>query len=292
MAAKHFEQVLQTAGLSADQIKALNELPEDAPDFKPDSYVAPINSAIETRVKNDPKFYETLNKENLPAEFITKLKGEVYGGEAGKVRHHLLKGLGLTEQDFADLGEDFKKFEIFTPAVIKKISEGKVSDKELQKKLIEANQQIEELKAAGPKTEEKFKADFDAKVSEFQVQHAVITTLASVPGLKAPAEFLNDRIVKELKSKFAFAVDESGAVELRQKDKPTLKALNANNTKELSLSDAISAILETKQLIDKKATQTQTGQTVTVTPGQGKLVMSSNVNDKVQQRIAEDAKAG
>ena len=63
MAQNHIEQVLKTAGLPDDQIKALNDLPEDSKDFKPDQFIAPIKSTFENQVKNDPKFYEGLNKE-------------------------------------------------------------------------------------------------------------------------------------------------------------------------------------------------------------------------------------
>ena len=57
MAQTHIDQVLKTAGLPEDQIKALNDLPEGA-EFKPDSFIAPIKSTFENQVKNDPKFYE------------------------------------------------------------------------------------------------------------------------------------------------------------------------------------------------------------------------------------------
>lgn len=291
MAAKHFEQVLQTAGLSPEQIKALNELPEDAKDFKTDDYIAPINTAVETRVKNDPKFYEGLNKDNLPPEFLKNLRGSLYGEEAGKVRHHILKGLGLSDQDFSDLGDDFKKIEIFTPAVIKKLSEGKVTDKELQKKLIEANQQLEELKNKTPQLEEQYNKKYDEKVNELKVESTIISTLATVQNLKAPAEYLSDKLIKDLRAKYAFAV-ENGVVELRQKDKPTLKALNANNTKELSLSEAITAILEAGNLIDKKKVDQKPGPGFEVNTGKGGLVMSANVNDKVQKLMAEEKAAG
>ena len=289
MAQNHIEQVLKTAGLPDDQIKALNDLPEDSKDFKPDSFLAPIKSTFENQVKNDPKFYEGLNKENLPKEFIQKLETEQYGRAASIVRQNMLKAVGLAEKDFADLGDDGKKIDIFTPAFVKKLSEGKVGDKELQAKLIEANTEIEKLKGEIPTIENKYRGEFESKVSDFTFTQNVLMELASIPGLKVKPSWVSDRIVKDLKSKFAYAVD-GDKVELRQKDKPTLKVLTDNGTKELTLTAAINQLLETDDLIDKKKT-TSTTTTTQVDATKGGLVMHQRVNDLVQKRIAEDQRA-
>lgn len=287
---KHLEEVLTATGLPADQVKALVELPENAPDFKPDTYVAPIRTNVETQVKNDPKFYETLNKENLPKEFVQKLEAEQYGRSAAIVRSNMLKAVGLKEDDFKDLGEEGKKIDVFTPAFVKKLSEGKITDKELQAKLIEANQQIETLKGEVPKLEEKYKGQFDAQIAEYQLSSSALAHLASVQGLKAPAKYLNTDIVNQLKTKYAFEVV-NGVPEPRQKDKPTLKVLTDNNTKELTLAGAIDAILKADGLIDPKATTKVETKVDIKTDGAGGLKISSNVNDKISKRIAEDAKA-
>lgn len=293
MAQKHIEEVLKSSGLPEDQLKALKELPEDHPDFKTDEYVAPIRTNVETQVKNDPKFYEGLNKENLPKEFVQKLEAEQYGRSAAIVRGNMLKAVGMSEKDFADLGEEGKKIDVFTPAFVKKLSEGKVGDKELQAKLIEANQKIADMEAEAPKTAEKFKSEYEAKILDFQFHNAVLTNLASVPGLKAPAKYLTADVTSQLKSKYAFEIGDAGTVELRQKDKPTLKVLTDNGTKELTLAGAIGQILETDDLVDKKKATTTTTTTTKVNGEDGKgLTMSKNVNDKVSKRLAEDAKLG
>lgn len=287
---KHLEQVITAAGLPADQVKALVDLPEDAADFTPDTYVAPIRTNVETAVKNDPKFYESLNKENLPKEFLQKLEAEQYGRSAAIVRSNMLKAVGMKEDDFKELGEEGKKIDVFTPAFVKKLSEGKVSDKELQQKLIEANTKIEELTNQAPTIEEKYKTEYEGKVTDFQFQTSVLGHLASVQGLTAPPKYLQGDIARQLKAKYGFAV-EDGVVELRQKDKPTLKVLTDNGTKELTLGAAIDAILVADKLITGKSTTT-TKTTVEIETGANGLKISKGVNDKIANRIAQDAKAG
>lgn len=291
MAQTHLEMVLESSGLPADQVKALGELPEDHPDFKTDEYVAPIRTNVETAVKNDPKFYEGLNKENLPKEFLQKLTAENYGATAATVRHHMLKAVGLSEKDFADLGDDAKKMEVFTPAFVKKLSEGKIGDKELQAKLIEANTKIAEMEAEAPKTAEKYKGEYEAKIVDFQFAAGVLTQLASVPGLKAPAKYLAADLTTQLKSKYGFEIVD-GQVELRQKDKPTLKVLIDNGTKELTLAGAIDLILTADDLVDKKKASISTKEKIDVDTNGDGLKISKNVNDKINKRKEEDAKAG
>lgn len=289
MAQNHLEEVLKATGLPEDQVKALVELPADHPDFKTDGYVAPIRTNVETQVKNDPKFYEGLNKDNLPKEFVQKLEAEQYGRSASIVRTNMLKAVGLSDKDFADLGEEGKKIDVFTPAFVKKLSEGKVGDKELQNKLIEANNKIAEMEAEAPKTAEKYKGEYEAKITDFQFSAGVLTQLASVQGLKAPAKYLAADLTNQLKAKYAFEIVD-GQVELRQKDKPTLKVLTDNGTKELTLAGAIDQILTAEDLVDKKKATTTTTTTTKVETGAGGLKMSKNVNDKVNKRLAEDAK--
>lgn len=289
MAQVHLEQVLTAAGLTPDQVKAVVELPADAKEFKTDDYVAPIRTTVETAVKNDPKFYEGLNKENLPKEFVKQLEAEQYGRSAAQVRTNMMKALGLKDEDFKELGEEGKKIEVFGPAFVKKLSDGKVTDKELQAKLIEANTEIEKLKGLETEIEKKYADKYTSDVSNFQISTGVLTTLAGVQGLKAPAKYLAETITNQLKAKYGFEMV-NGSPELRQKDKPTLKVLTANGTKELTLGDAIGEILKADGLVDdKKVTTTTT--TVVTTGGEG-LKISKHVNDKSAKRIAEDAKAG
>jgi hypothetical protein len=197
--------------------------------------------------------------------------------------------MGMSEKDFSDLGEDGKKLDIFLPAFVKKLSEGKVGDKELQAKLIEANTEIEKLKGQFPEIENRFKGEFESKMNDFAINQSILTILASVPGLTAPAKYVSERLIKDLKAKYGFSV-EGDSVELRQKEKPTLKVLIDNGTKELTLTAAINQILEADGLVDKKRT-TATTTTTKVDVGQNGLVMHQKVNDKVRKRIEEDQRA-
>lgn len=290
MAQNHLEQVLTATGLPADQVKALVDLPADAADFKTDGYIAPIRTSVETAVKNDPKFYEGLNKDNLPKDFLKTLEAEQYGRSAAQVRSNMMKATGLSEKDFADLGEEGKKIDVFTPAFVKKLSEGKVGDKELQAKLIEANKKLEEIETSIPEIEKKFKGEFDGKIADFQFSTGVIAQLAAVPGLTVQPKYLATDITAQLKSKFAFAVVD-GQIELRQKSKPDLKAMNEKGTAEVTLKDAIQQIVEADGLIDKKKITTTTT-TTQIDVADGSLKIGKHVSDKTAKRKLEDAKAG
>lgn len=288
MAQKHLEQVLESTGLPADQVKALVELPDDSTEFKADTYVAPIRANVETQVKNDPKFYEGINKESIPKDFLKALEAEQYGRSAAQVRANMLKAVGLSDKDFADLGEDGKKIDVFTPAFVKKLGEGKVGSKELQEKLIEANTKIQELETEKPALEKKYQDQYAEKLNDHTLNSSVLGYLSSVKELTAPPKYLKTDIVNQLKAKYAFAIDGEN-VELRQKDKPELKVLVDNGTKVLTLAAAIDSVLEADQLVKKKTTTTQT-QTVAVTTGGGGLKVSSHVNDKMAKRLEQDAK--
>lgn len=290
MAQTHLADVLKASGLPEDQVKALTDLPEDTKDFKTDTYIAPIRSNVETQVKNDPKFYEGLNKENLPKEFLKTLESEQYGRSAAQVRANMLKAVGLSDKDFADLGDDGKKIDVFTPAFVKKLSEGKVGDKELQAKLIEANKKLEEIETSIPEIEKKYKSEYDGRMTDFQFSNGVIAQLAAVPGLTVQPKYLATDITAQLKSKFAFAVVD-GQIELRQKGKPDLKAMNEKGTAEVTLKDAIQQIVESDGLIDKKRTTTTTTTTQIDTGAEG-LKINKHVSDKTAKRKLEDAKAG
>jgi len=285
---KHLEQVITAAGLTPEQVKTLVELPEDHADFKTDEYVTGIRTNVETAVKNDPKFYEGLNKANLPKEFLQQLESEQYGRSAAIVRANMLKAVGMKEEDFKDLGEDGKKIDVFTPAFVKKLSEGKVSDKELQAKLIEANTEIEKLKGTVPELEQKYKGQYEQQVADFQFTQGVLSHLAQVQGLTAPPKFITNDIVNQLKGKYAFEIV-NGAPELRQKDKPTLKVLVDNGTKELTLGAAVDAILVAEKLVaGKKTDKTET--TLTIETGATGLKIAKGVTDKIADRIAQDKK--
>lgn len=291
MAQKHLENVLEASGLPADQVKALVELPDDTAEFKADTYSGAIRTNVETAVKNDPKFYETLNKESIPKEFLKTLEAEQYGRSAAQVRANMLKAVGLAEKDFADLGEDGKKIDVFTPAFVKKLSEGKVGSKELQEKLIEANNKIQEMETEKPTLEKKYQDQYAEKLNDYTLNANVLAHLSSVQNLKAPAKYLRADLVNQLKGKYAFHID-GETVEIRQKDKPDLKVLVDNGTKALTLAQAIDTILEADQLVEKKNTTTTTTKTVNVNTGGGGLKISGNVNDKIAKRLAEDEKAG
>lgn len=292
----HLEQVLTASGLPADQVKALVDLPADAKDFKTDTFTGAIHTTVREIVKNDPATWDGLKIEQLPKEVAQKLESEQYGRSAAIVRTNLLKAVGMTENDFKELGEDGKKIDVLLPAFVKRLTEGKITDKELQQKLMDANKTIEEMAGKEPELQKTIETRFQTKYNTDIAQFVVLAQLAQVTGLKAPPEYIADKITAKLQEQYTLVINGTTAV-IRQKDKPDLKVLTNNGTEELKLADAVKAILKADNLLDegdgKKKTTTKDGKVVVdVTPGDGDgLKLNKHVDAKIQKRLQQEAAA-
>jgi hypothetical protein len=290
MAQQHLEQVLTAAGVPADTVKTIAGLAADAADFKPDEHVGVIRTGVETALKNDPKFYEGINKESIPADFLKKIEGEQYGRAANIVRTTMLKAAGMTEKDFEDLGDNAKKIEVFTPEFAKRLNKGDVTAKELQTKLMEANQQIEQLTAQGPELEKKYKSQYETDIAAFQLSGSALAHLAQAKGLNSPPAMVVGQIVANLKGKYAFAMV-NGVPEPRDLKNPELKAMNAAKTAPLTFTEVMDEEMKVTGLIDpKKIEKTKGSDTIVVDPEKGGLKMHKGVSSKVQNRLEQDKK--
>lgn len=295
MAHTHLEQVATAAGLTPEAVKAIVELPADAKDFTPDAHVTALRDNVATALKNDAKFYEDLTVEKLPPQVKKSMEQEQYGRAASIARANMLKTAGLTDKDFEDLGDEGKKLDKFIPALMAKFSAGKITDKELQAGLQKANQELETLKSELPKLEEKYKGEYETKVSGFQNSANVLATIAQVPGLKVPAFLVGRTVQEELAAKYMLVLI-NGKTELRQLGKPDMKVLVDNGTKELTLERAVTELLTEQKAIDeeaaKKTTKKETGKTEIENDGKGGLKVSTHVNGRLAKRLEQESKTG
>lgn len=291
MAQQHLEQVLTAAGLTEAQVKELAGLAADAADFKTDGYIAPIHTGVENKLINSPEFYAKINKESVPKEFLKTIETEQYGRAANIVRSTMLKAVGMTEKDFQDLGDEGKKIEVFTPKFVERLNKGDVSAKELQQKLMAANQEIEQLKGLEPELQKKYEGQFETRIAEYQLNGSALAHLASVQGLKAPADLVVDKLVSNLKGKYAFVIV-NGVPEPRQLSNPQLKAMNAANTKALTFAEVMDQEIADRKLVEPKKTDKVNGtDTIDVDPDKkGGLKMHKGVSAKVQNRLEQDKK--
>lgn len=86
MAQTHLNTVLTEAGLEAADIESILAVAEDATDFDAKAVVGKITSARETALKNDPKFWEALDENNVNEAFKKKIEAQQYGRAANIVR--------------------------------------------------------------------------------------------------------------------------------------------------------------------------------------------------------------
>lgn len=294
---EHIKQLLTALNVPDDKIKAVMELPpEKVAEFKPDEIVTLVRSNTAETIKNDPEFWKALDEKNVNEDFRKRIETAQYGRAANIARTNILKATGLKEEDFKDLGEDGKKLDVFIPAIVKKITEGKVTDKTMQEQLMKVTEELNKLKEEAPTTEQKIRDEYTGKMTEEKFDFIVLSRVASTPGLKVPAHYVSDKIAAQLKEDHNFVVSGTRA-ELRQKANKELKVLE--NGKEVTLDAAIQKILKADGLIDEKAAAAASGGgnpkgTVTVeVEGSQNGLQLGHVNDKISQRLQEEkASAG
>jgi hypothetical protein len=283
MAQEHLNTLVTAAGLTPEDIKTILEFPAEAKDFKPDDYSVKIRGNVETQIKNDPKFWEGLDENNVNEGLKKKIEAQQYGRAANIVRQKALKALGMKEEDLSDLSDDDKKnIETYISKAAEKYASTKVSDKQLQADLLATRKKLEELEADIPTREGKLKQDYETKFNSEKLDFIILAELATVENLKAPAQYLVQKLASELKDENAFVVNGLKATP-KQKANPNLDVLEGS--KALTLKDLIVKKLTADGLIGEPAKPgPQKGSTkVDIEPdGTGGLAISSHILDKIK----------
>lgn len=283
MAIEHIKQVLTNSGIDDADFEIINALPADHKDFKADDYVGKARTSFETQIKNDPKFWEGLDENNVNDTLKKKIEAQQYGRASNIVRQKTLKAFGLSEDDFADLAEeDKKKFEVFIGKAADKYAATKAGDKQLQKDLVDARKRIEEFETKIPADNEALKADYEGKLNNEKLDFIVLAELASVQGLKVPANYIADKVAAELKNNYSLKVNGLKA-DVKQKENAALDVLEGS--KILGLKDLITKILIRDGLIaEGQKPETSSGKTTIEVEGKdGELQVSSHILDKIAE---------
>jgi len=295
---KHIDDILLAAGIPAEDVVKLNTVKdEDLQSFDNKPYVEKIKTNYSTQLANDPAFFTDLTLDKLPIEVKKKVESAQYGRAANITRDKFLKGLGMTEEDIADLTDEQKqKLETFIPLTTEKWTKKNASAKDIQEQLIAERKLREELqKKLSPEWEKeietKHETKAEARITSAIFNAALIGELSSIQGLKIPAGDIAATANNILQSKYGFERIGDYSVELRQKDNKAMKVLKPNSSHELTLKDALLEIATERGWIeDKKDDSKDKGKGVVtvVTPTNGKLTMSPHIADKISQKIATE----
>jgi len=284
------ETILTSVGIPAEDVASIMSAEET--DFDANPYTEKVKGNYQTQFKNDPSFFTDITLENLTPDVRKKLESSQYGRAANITRDKVLKGLGLTPADIADLTPEQKeKLEEFIPAVTERWTKTKSSDKQVQQELIEARKQLEKF---GPEYEEgiksKYETESNQKITAAIFRANLIGELSRIPGLKISASDIAKTADEILSSKFAFEKVGDFGVELRQKANPQMKVLKNGSSQELTLSDALMEIATERNWVEKKPVGSNGSGTVTVTPTQNGLnmIVPPHLQDKIGSKIAAE----
>lgn len=284
MAQQHLNTVLTAAGIEQAEIDKIIALPAEDTTFKPDDYVGKIYTTAETKVKNDPKFWEGLDENNVNETLKKKIESQQYGRANNIVRQKVMKVFGLKDEDLADMTEEEKKsLETFVTKSAEKYTSTKTTAPQVQKELIEARTELEKLKAEIPVNEGKLKTALETEYNNKNLDFIILAELSTIPDLKAPAQYLLANIAAQLKEENAFVINGHKALP-KQKANPALDVLDG--AKVLTLKDLIIKKLTADGLIGEPAASgKQSGSSkVEVTPdGTGKLAISPHIMEQIEK---------
>lgn len=289
---KHIVDLLTTLGVPADEAAKIDSLPEaEQATFDSKPYADKVKSNYTTQLQNDPAFFTDITLEKLPAEVKKKVEGAQFGRAAKIVTDKLLKGLGMTEAEFADLPEDQRdKIETLIPIIAERYTKTKAGDKQLQQDLIAARKELEKY---GPEYETgiktKYEGEANQKITSAIFNAALIGELSAIPGLKIPASDIAATANQILSSKYGFERVGDYGVELRQKANPQMKVLKDNSSHELTLKEALVDIATERGWIEKKEEGGSGSGKIEIKPTNGKLTMvAPHFQDKISKKIAAE----
>lgn len=290
----HIETVLTSLGISAEDATAILAVPEaDQATYDVKPIAEKVKANYQTQFKNDPSFFDDITLDKLPQDVKKKVESNQYGRAASIMRDKLIKGLGMTEADYADLSDDQKeKLELFVPAIADKYSKTKAGDKQLQQDLIDARKKLEQF---GPDYEQniatKYKSEAEQQITQAIFNANLVGDLAGIEGLKISAGDLAPIAAAALAAKYGYVKSGDFSIELRQKANPEMKVLKEGSSQELTLKEALQMIAVEKNWVDKKADPQDPGTgggKLNIKPEGGKLVMAPHLQDKINKKIASE----
>jgi hypothetical protein len=287
------ETILTSVGISAEDVTKIVSLPaEEADKFDANPYLEKVKGNYQTQFKNDPNFFSDITLDNLSPDVKKKLENTQFLRAETITRDKLLKGLGLSEADYADLTDEQKgRLEQFVPAIAEKYAKNKAGDKQLQQDLIEARKQLEKFGPDYEKgIEQKYQTASEQKVTQAIFNANLISELSSIPGLKIAASDIAKTANDILQGKYAFERVGDFGVELRQKANPQMKVLKNGSSHELTLKEALTEIATERGWTEKEQEGNKGSGKVTILPGKDglKAVVPPHLQDKIGSKIAAE----
>lgn len=284
---------LTALGLSAEDAAAIAATPEDGQaTFDAAPYVEKVKANYQTQFQNDASFFNDITLEKLPPEIKKKVESAQFGRAANITTSKLLKGLGMTEADYADLPDEQKnKLEELIPVIVERYTKTKAGDKQLQADLIEARKKLEAFDGFEEKTKTKYETESNQKIGSAIFNAALIGELSAIPNLKISAGDIAKTANDIIQSKYSFERVGDYAIELRQKANPAMKVLKNGSSQELTLKEALIEIATERGWIDKQEPVKTGGGKITITPGKdGQLKMvAPHIQSKISSKIAAEA---
>lgn len=291
------EIILTAIGIPAEDVTKIVALPADDATFDAKPYTEKVAGNYKTQLQNDPNFFNDLTLEKLPAEVVKKVESAQFQRSANIMKGKLMKGLGFTEADLADLTDEEKdKLENYVTGLANRFVKTKAGDKQIQQELIDTRKKLEAFDGIEEKLKTKFQTESDQKINSAIFSAALLGELSSISGLKIAASDIARTASEVLLSKYGFERVGEFGIELRNKTNPTMKVLKDGTSHEKTLKDALKEIATERGWIAEDDGEGDDGDgkakgsgKIIVKPGGGKLKMvAPHLQDKISKKIAAE----
>lgn len=289
--ATHLQQLIEKIGLEKTDVDAIVALPDDAKDFKPEDYVAKVNTNYENRFLNDNTFLGKIDIAKLPATLTKSIEAGQYGRFINEFKALATKQ-GI---DLADLTEEeAKSLNKMGEKVFEKYK-GKLGSPEavqkLQADLSKALSEKAALETEAPTKLEEAKKGVRTEMQATIERLMAANELAAIKELKVRPALVVDGVMQAIRSKYTVTSTKDELV-LTQKANPQLEVFDSAG-KKITFKDALLAEAKELDLLNpeqKEGDEDKGGKGKhTVTVEGDEVSIPSFISNKINNKIKAES---
>lgn len=242
-----FTTILKGLGLSDDEIERIMNLSEeDLKAWKADPTIKAVRELMQNDLRNDSEFLNSIPEDKVPEATKKKIESGQYARFQNELQEVATKRLGLEDKVLTD--DDKKSIK----KMVEKIATSYLAKNNGAEGLQKLQADLQKAQLDHEESETRWADKLKTKETELSTQFsgkamkaltkAALATLDKVK-LSVPPAYVTDTVLEKMKAKYNVILDETGELDIKQKDNDKLDVLDKG--KKITFGQALrSMVLE------------------------------------------------